>query len=91
MKTKRKSFLVRALAIALTVFLMATMLATVFPLFVSAAETDDTYLTYPISDIDYAYDGYTPIPMIVIQTSFDADGDGIDDNPDGSGETAVTN
>ena len=89
MKTKRKSILVRSLAIALTAFLMVTMLATVFPLFVSAAEADDAYLTYPISDIDYAYDGYTPIPMMVIQTSFDADGDGVDDNPDGSGESAV--
>ncbi len=79
----------RALAIALTAFLMVTMLATVFPLFVSAAETEDTYLTYPISDIDYAYDGYNPIPMLVMQLSFDADGDGVDDNPDGSGESAV--
>ncbi|MBO5023829.1 MAG: InlB B-repeat-containing protein, partial [Clostridia bacterium] len=89
MNTKRKSFLTRAIAITLTVILMLTLVAAVCPLFVGAAEADDTYLTYPISDIDYAYDGYTPIPMIVIQTSFDADGDGVDDNPDGSGENAV--
>ena len=89
MKTKRKSILVRTLAIALTAFLMVTMLATVFPLFVGAAEADDTYLTYPISDIDYAYDGYAPIPLLVMQLSFDADGDGVDDNADGSGENAV--
>ena len=89
MNTKRKSFLTRAIAITLTVILMLTLVAAVCPLFVGAAEADDTYLTYPISDIDYAYDGYTPIPMIVIQTTFDADGDGVDDNPDGSGENAV--
>ncbi|MBO5006373.1 MAG: hypothetical protein J6C89_02910, partial [Clostridia bacterium] len=90
MNTKRKSFLTRAIAITLTVFLMLALVAAVCPLFASAADTDDTYLTYPISELDYAYDGYDPIPMLVMQLSFDADGDGVDDNTDGSGNAAVT-
>ena len=92
MNLKKKSFMKRAATFTISVMLSAVLFVSSFPLFVSAADASETdYVTYPVSEIESTYDGYSPIPLLVIQISFDADGDGVDDNPDGSGYDAVKN
>ncbi len=88
MNTKNKTIAARIVAIVLCVFLLVAAFASVIPAFVQAADAGD-YLSYPITSVNGDYDGYTPIPILVVQVSFDADGDGKDANPDGSGESAV--
>ncbi len=89
MNTKNKTIAARVVAIMLCVFLLVAAFASVLPVFVQAADAGEEYLSYPITSLNSDYDGFTPIPLLVVQVSFDADGDGKDANPDGSGEAAV--
>ncbi len=89
MKTNRKILLVRIMAIVLSVLMLGSVFATVIPFLVSAADED--VLEYPISGYNPGEPCYEPIPLLIIMINFDADGDGVDDNPNGSGYSAVKN
>ncbi len=86
MKTNKKSYFVRIMAIVLSVLMLGSVFAAVLPFLVSAA--DDGALSYPIEGYNPGKAGYNePIPLLVIMINFDADGDGVDDNPEGTYET----
>lgn len=91
MKTNKKTTFVRAIAMALSILMIASALVMLVPYVVSAADESEDYLSYPLSDYTPGTICYDPIPMLVIMVNFDADGDGVDDNPDGSGNSAVKN
>jgi len=77
MRTKKAKKIV---ASVLAAFMICAALLSVLPLLVNAAEEET--LSYPISGYNPGEDCYDPIPMLVIMINFDADGDGVDDNPD---------
>ena len=89
MKTNKKNLLVRALAIVLSVLMLGSAFATLLPFVVGAA--DESTQEYPISGYNPGKNTYDPIPMVVIMINFDADGDGVDDNPDGDSFNDVKN
>ena len=89
MKSNKKSALLRVVAMTLSVLMIGSALLMAMPLFASAAEESTNYLEYPISDYTPGEDCYDPIPLLIIMINFDADGDGVDDNPDGSGYDRV--
>ena len=76
----RKITFKRIIAMAIASLMVIAALVSILPLFVSAA--DESELSYPISGYNPGEDCYDPIPMLVIMINFDADGDGVDDNPD---------
>ena len=76
-----KKKLNRILAIVLAALMMLAALVSIIPLFVHAA--DESELSYPISGYNPGKTPYKPIPMLVVMINFDADGDGVDDNPTG--------
>ncbi len=87
MNVKRKAFK-RILATVLASLMILAALVSILPLFVSAA--DEGEVTYPITGYNPGEKCYKPIPMLVIMINFDADGDGVDANPDGSGALLST-
>ena len=91
MKINRKTAFVRAMAMLLSVLMIASALVMIVPYVVSAADESEDYLSYPLSDYTPGNPCYDPIPMLVIMVNFDADGDGVDDNPDGTGSSKVKN
>ncbi len=60
---------------ALSVIIAAVLLLCAVPL---AASAEDAMADYNYTEINSGYDGYKPIPLLVIVMSFDADGDGKD-------------
>lgn len=60
---------------ALSVIIAAVLLLCAVPL---AASAEDAMADYNYTEIKSGYDGYKPIPLLVIVMSFDADGDGKD-------------
>ncbi|MBQ9745210.1 MAG: M6 family metalloprotease domain-containing protein [Clostridia bacterium] len=74
----------RAAAVFLASLMMLGAFASIVPLFVSAAEEGG--IEYPITDYNPGEDCYEPIPMLLIMINFDADGDGVDDNANGTYE-----
>ena len=82
MNSKKK--MNRILAMVLAALMILAAFVSVLPLFVRAAEEEE--LSYPLSGYNPGEDPYDPIPMLVIMINFDADGDGVDDNPDGASE-----
>ncbi|MBQ8403681.1 MAG: M6 family metalloprotease domain-containing protein [Clostridia bacterium] len=87
MRTNKKTLFVRIMAIVLSVLMLGSVFATVIPFLVSAADADA--LSYPLEGYNPGTAAYEPIPLLIIMVNFDADGDGVDDNPDGSGYSAV--
>ena len=79
----RKRTFKRVLA-ALLVSLMMMGFCSIF-----ASAAGEETLEYPISDYNPGNPCYEPIPMVVIMINFDADGDGVDDNPNGTYEDSV--
>ena len=90
MKNTRKMTFLRAIALILSVMMIASAFTLLVTMFASAQESGNT-LSYPISDYTNGNPCYEPIPMAVIMINFDADGDGVDDNPDGNGSYNVKN
>ncbi len=88
MKTKRK--MIRALALMLSVLMLGGVFATVVP-FIAGAADESGNISYPISDYNPTVECPDPIPMLCIVVNFDADGDGVDDNADGSRASEVKN
>lgn len=68
---------------ALSVFVAAVLLLAAVPMIASAADMAE----YNYSEIKNVYEGYTPIPLLVIVMSFDADGDGKDAYLEGKSTT----
>ena len=68
---------------ALSVFVAAVLLLAAIPMVASAADMAE----YNYSEIKNVYEGYTPIPLLVIVMSFDADGDGKDAYLEGKSTT----
>ncbi len=68
---------------ALSVFVAAVLLLAAIPMAASAADMAE----YNYSEIKKVYEGYTPIPLLVIVISFDADGDGKDAYLEGKSTT----
>ena len=60
---------------ALSVIIAAVLLLCAVPL---AASAEDAMADYNYTEINSGYDGYKPIPLLVIVMSFDADDDGKD-------------
>ena len=60
---------------ALSVIIAAVLLLCAVPL---AASAEDAMADYNYTEINSGYDGYKPIPLLVIVMSFDADGNGKD-------------
>jgi M6 family metalloprotease-like protein/uncharacterized repeat protein (TIGR02543 family) len=87
MNAKRKA-LKRIMAIALASLMVLAALVSIVPLFVSAA--DEGELSYPVTDYNPGEKCYAPIPMLVVMINFDADGDGVDANPNGDGALIET-
>jgi M6 family metalloprotease-like protein/uncharacterized repeat protein (TIGR02543 family) len=75
----------RIVAMVLAVLMIGAALVSVLPLFVSAADVEGG-ISYPITDYNPGEKCYDPIPMLVIMINFDADGDGVDDNANGTYE-----
>jgi len=74
-------------AIILASLMMIAAFVSLMPLFVSAAEESE--LSYPISGYNPGVPCPDPIPLLCIVVNFDANGNGIDDNADGSKAGAV--
>ena len=72
----------------LAALMIIAALVSVLPLFVNAAEEEEV-LSYPISDYTPGVPCPDPIPLLCIVVNFDANGNGIDDNADGSNYNAV--
>ena len=92
MNTKKKSIVMRIVAATLSVFMLAMTMAMLLPHVAAAdAEENDEYLSYPITSFERenAYNTFEPIPLLMIQVSFDPNGNGIDDNADGSNTLKV--
>lgn len=87
MNSKRKN-LKRILATVLASLMILAAMVSIVPLFVSAA--DEGEVTYPITGYNPGEKCYEPIPMLVIMINFDADGDGVDANPNGDGALIET-
>jgi M6 family metalloprotease-like protein len=85
---RRKKFK-RVMAMVIAALMILAAFISVLPLFVTAA--DEGEISYPISGYNPGEKCYDPIPMLVIMINFDADGDGVDANPDGMGYLKVTN
>lgn len=85
---KRKNFK-RIMAIVLASLMIAAAMVSLVPLFVSAA--DEGELSYPLSGYEPGVKCPDPIPLLCIVVNFDANGNGKDDNPDGSNYSSVTN
>ena len=73
----------RILAMVLATLMIGAALVSVLPLFVKATD-EEAGISYPISGYNPGEDCYEPIPMLVIMINFDADGDGVDDNAEGT-------
>ena len=78
----------RVAAMVLAALMIFAALVSALPLFVNAAEET---LSYPISDYNPGVPCPDPIPLLCIVVNFDANGNGIDDNADGSNYSAVIN
>ncbi len=82
MRLKKRSMFVRVMAVIIVALMVGGILAAAIPFYSSAA--DEEMLSYPITGYNPGKAGFDkPIPMIVIMINFDADGDGVDDNPTG--------
>ncbi len=68
---------------ALSFFVAAVLLLAAIPMAASAADMAE----YSYSEIKKVYEGYTPIPLLVIVINFDADGDGKDAYLEGKSTT----
>ena len=79
MNVKKRRY-TRVLAAVLVLLMMMSS----FSLLVNAAEEEG--VEYPISGYNPGEKCYDPIPLLVIMINFDADGDGVDDNPTGATE-----
>ncbi len=86
--SKRKRFK-RILAMVVAALMVLAAFVSLIPLFTTAA--DEGEISYPISGYNPGEKCYDPIPMLVVMINFDADGDGVDANPDGMGYLKVTN
>ena len=84
---KRTNFK-RALAIVIASLMIIAAMVSLMPLFVSAAEEGE--LSYPISGYEPGVKCPDPIPLLCIVVNFDANGNGEDDNKDGSNYSSVT-
>ena len=92
MNTKKKSIVMRIVAATLSVFMLAMTMAMLLPHVAAAdAEENDEYLSYPITSFERenAYNTFEPVPLLMIQVSFDPNVNGIDDNADGSNTSKV--
>ena len=78
----------RVLALVLASLMVLAALVSVVPLFAYAAEEDE--LSYPISGYNPGVPCPDPVPLLCIVVNFDANGNGIDDNPDGKNYSKVT-
>ena len=84
----RKNNFKRILAIVLASLMVVAALVGLVPLFVSAA--DEGELSYPISGYNPGVKCPDPVPLLCIVVNFDANGNGVDDNADGSNYGNVT-
>ncbi len=84
----RKNNFKRILAIVLASLMVVAALVGLVPLFVSAA--DEGELSYPISGYNPGVKCPDPVPLLCIVVNFDANGNGADDNADGSNYGSVT-
>ena len=85
---KRKNFK-RIMAIIIASLMILAAMVGLVPLLVSAA--DEGEISYPISGYDPGVKCPDPIPLLCIVVNFDANGNGVDDNYDGSNYSSVTN
>ncbi|MBQ9745211.1 MAG: InlB B-repeat-containing protein [Clostridia bacterium] len=88
MKTTRKTAL-RIVAVVLAALMIGAALVSLVPLLVNAADESEGALQYPISDYTPGVTCPDPIPLLCIVVNFDANGNGVDDNADGSKASAV--
>jgi len=85
----KKTTAKRVMATVLASLMLLAALVSIVPLFAYAAEEDE--LSYPISGYNPPVPCLDPVPLLCIVVNFDANGNGVDDNHDGSNYSRVTN